>query len=142
MTLLSHLLSGLHFVHTSSVAPQPLVSFLPLTALSSKYPQGEAHWLFSTLHHLPNAMHLTSTVGHHRDRITTPLAQLPSLLFPLSYPFYFCVILLTAFPGQGILSAWVESSPFYCAFNLQVSLFFLSLLSSPATFKLRTCFGG
>ena len=37
------------------------------------------------------------------------------------------------------LSAWME--PFYCVFDLQVSLSFPSLLSYPATSGLRTCFG-
>ena len=116
-----HSLSRIHFVCTSSVVLQLPVSFLPPKVLSTKYPHGEAGWLFTTLHHSQKTMNLTSTAGHHRDRITAPLTEFASFLFTLSYPFLFYPS-LTASPDQGGLSTGVGPSFSCCAFDLQVSL--------------------
>ena len=77
---------------------------------------------------------------HCRNTITAPLTQVSSLHYHLSYPF-FSLLTFTASPDQGSLSTWVGPPPFFCAFDLQVSLSFPSVLSSPATSRLRPCFG-
>ena len=115
--------------------------FLSPFSFVFKYPHREASWFFNTLHHSQKTTHLTLTVGHHRFRIAAPLTQLSSLLFPLSSPFLFCYARLTAFPWSRRFVSLGRPSTFYCALDLQVSLAFLSLISSLVMSKLRTCFG-
>ena len=91
---------------------QPPVSFLPLKALSTKYPLREVRWFFNPLHHSQKTMHLISVAGHHRYWIAASLTQLSSHLFPL----YFSPR-LTVCPDQVGLSTYVRPFSVCCALS-------------------------
>ena len=111
-----HLLSGPHFVHTSSVI-LPAASLSPAPKmLSLKIPTwGEAGWLFNTLQPPEDRASDIDGVVNHRDWITVTLTQLSSFLFPLTYPLFFFSFSRAGSPtlttadcqsGWGPLSTW------------------------------------
>ena len=110
------MLSGVHFIQTSSGLPLA-ASLLPaLKVFVSKILQREvvgSTSLFTTLRHSHKNVNPTSSAGHHGDRITAPLTQLSSLLFYTTlHILNFYRPRLMSHPDQGRLSVWVGPSPF------------------------------
>ena len=93
---------------------QPSVSFLPSNILSPKYPQGEASRLFNTLPSHEDCASNNNGLVTHIDWSMTPLTQLSSFLFTLTYPLFILFLSWSGSPPLTMADYKSGSGPLSC----------------------------